>query len=68
MSLDEFYRMLEQLLAGDFTGKLIKRGFNNNLLKLSANKLLDHMIGFIQVVNQPSIYLESLMLYWKSLI
>lgn len=37
---------------GDFTGKIISGDFNNGLLKVSSNKLLGHMIGYTQVVNE----------------
>ena len=53
MSLDKFSRMLQYLLVANFVD-IIAADFNYNLSKVSSNKLLDYMIGYTQVVNEPT--------------
>ena len=53
ISLDEFSRILEYLLVANFVD-VITGDFNYDLSKLSSNTLLDHMIGYTQVVNEPT--------------
>lgn len=48
MSLNEFWRTLEDLPAAAFVN-LIPETLTSNLSKVSPNKLLDHM-----VVNEPT--------------
>ena len=53
MSLDEFSRILENLLAENSLD-IIAGGFIYDLSKLSSNKLLNHMIGYTESVNKPT--------------
>ena len=53
MSLDEFNRILEYLLVANSV-YVITGGFNYHISKVSSNKLLDHMIGYTQVVNKTT--------------
>ena len=53
MSLDDFGRMLESLLVENSVD-VIAGGFNYDIPKVSSNKLLKHMIGYIEVVNEPT--------------
>ena len=52
-SQDEFCRMLEYLLVANSIDT-ITGVFNYDRLKVSLNKLLDHMIGYTQVANEPT--------------
>ena len=53
MSLDEFCRVLEYLLVANSVD-VIAGEFNYDLSKVLSNKLLDHMILYNQVVNEPT--------------
>ena len=45
--------MLEYQLVAN-SGDVIAGDFNYGLLKVSSNKLLDHMIGCTQIINEPN--------------
>lgn len=53
MSLDEFCRVLEYFLVVNSVD-VIAGEFNYDLSKVLSNKLLDHMILYNQVVNEPT--------------
>lgn len=53
MSLDEFCRMFEYLLAVSSVD-VIAGGFNHDLSKVLSNQLLDKMTGYTQVANETA--------------
>lgn len=53
MSLDEFCRVLEYFLVVNSVD-VIAGEFNYDLSKVLSNKLLDHMILYNQVANEPT--------------
>ena len=57
MSLDEFSRMLKYLHAANSV-YVHKGDFNYDLLKVSTNKLLNHMIGYTKLHMSQGKYLD----------
>ena len=58
MLLDEFSRMLENLLVA-ISAEVIAVYFNYDLSKVSLIKLLYHMVGYTQVENELTHLSES---------